>query len=183
MSKSYNAAIKEVMPSVTRIIDRFHIVKNLNKNLVDLQKKSYKTLPEDERERYSRIWRLLCKSPKDLTKKTSKLVKEYLEYNTSMKPIYLLVLKFRTILFESKRKTKEIVEMELRNWIDEASIHLSDFCKTLINWLDGIVNACIYSYSNARQEGLNNLIKLVKRRGRGYNNTTAFKLRIQAESS
>jgi len=183
MSKSYNSAIKEVIPSAIKIIDRFHIIKNLNKNLVDKNKQSYKTLPEEERKKYSKIWNLLCKSPKNLSKKGRKLVKEYLEYNPIMQPIYLLVTKFREILFKSRQKSKEIIENELKNWMNDALLSLPDFCTTLKNWFEGIVNACIYRYSNARQEGLNNLIKLVKRRGRGYSNTLAFKLRIQAESS
>lgn len=183
MSKTYNSVIKAVIPTVTKIIDRFHIMKNLNKNMIDINKKSYKMLPKDERKPYSKIWQLLCKSPKDLNKNGNRLIKAYLEFNPDMKPVYLLVQEFREILLKSKHKIKEIIELDLKNWINKASTCLGEFCKTLTNWFDGIVNACIYPQSNARQEGLNNLIKLVKRRGRGYSNITNFKLSIQAESS
>lgn len=55
------------------------------------------------------------------------------------------------------------------------------FVKTLETWWDEVVNACIFKENNGKQEGINNEIKLIKRRGFGYRNYTNFKYRILAQ--
>lgn len=129
MSKPYNSVIKDVIPTSTKIIDRFHIMKKLNENMININKKSYKILPKEERKPYSKIWQLLCKSSKDLNKNGSKLLKAYLKFNPDIMPIYKLVQEFREILLKSKNKTREVIELKLKNWIDKAFSYLESFVK------------------------------------------------------
>jgi transposase len=66
-------------------------------------------------------------------------------------------------------------------WSYEARKYFDKLIKTLEKWWDELVNACIYKESNARQEGLNNKIKALKRRGFGYRNWLNFEHRIYGE--
>ena len=66
-------------------------------------------------------------------------------------------------------------------WTYGVRKHFVKFVKTLDTWWDEVVNACIMPESNARQEGINNKIKALKRRGFGYRNFLNLEYRIYAE--
>ena len=52
---------------------------------------------------------------------------------------------------------------------------------TLKNWFDLILNYFVERWTNAFAEGVNNKIKLIKRRAFGYTNFDHFRLRILVE--
>ncbi|PJW13099.1 ISL3 family transposase, partial [Geobacillus sp. Manikaran-105] len=45
------------------------------------------------------------------------------------------------------------------------------------------LSCIVFSYSNGPMEGINNKIKLIKRRGYGYRNIQRFTLRVRLETS
>lgn len=55
------------------------------------------------------------------------------------------------------------------------------FVTTLRNWRDYILNYFHERWSNGFAEGMNNKIKLLKRRGFGYTNFDHFRLRVLVE--
>jgi transposase len=181
MCPSFAKAIREAIPNAVIVLDRFHLMKLINEKLWDLNKKSYKKLDEKERERFSRIRYLLMKPRKQLKKGDKLLIKEYLRLNSEMSGIYWKVQKFREILFKYQGYKHGFVSQKLMEWTYEARKYFGKLIKTIEKWWDELVNACIYKESNARQEGLNNKIKALKRRGFGYRNWLNFEHRIYGE--
>lgn len=98
-----------------------------------------------------------------------------------MKCIYWKIQGFREILFNFQGYKHGFVSEKLAQWIEGTRKYFGKFIKTLESWWHEVVNACIYKESNARQEGINNKIKALKRRGFGYRNWLNFEYRIYGE--
>ncbi len=181
MCTSFAKAIREAVPGAEIVLDRFHIMKLLNKKLWKLNEKSFKNLDEKARKRFSEIRYLLSKDRRQLKKCEKRSIKDYLQLNKEMKNIYWKIQGFRNILFGYHGYKHGFVSQKLMEWIEGTRKYLGNFIKTLETWWDEVVNACIYKESNARQEGINNKIKALKRRGFGYRNWLNFEYRIYGE--
>lgn len=181
MCAPFAKAIREAIPDAKIVLDRFHIMKLINKKLWKLNEKSYNKLDEKARNQFSEIRYLLSKDRKQLKKWERRMIKDYLYLNKEMKDIYWKVQKFRQILFSYQGYKHGFVSQKLMEWIEGTRKYLGKFIKTLEKWWDEVVNACIYKESNSRQEGLNNKIKALKRRGFGYRNWLNFEYRIYGE--
>lgn len=177
----YAKAMREIIPTAVITVDRFHVIKLINRVIWNLNKHNFKNLDEIMRKKYSSIRFLLTKDYQVLSKSEKRLVKTYLKFNNKLKTVYELIQDFRNILFRCKGYARDIIKQKLYEWVLKTKGLMRTFVRTLSIWLDGIVNACIFSNSNARQEGINNKIKLLKRRGFGYRNYSNFKYRIMGE--
>lgn len=181
MCSSFRKGILLAIPDAEIIADRFHIIKKMDERLWELNSKSYKKLDEEKRKKYSGIRFLLSKDDRKLTKSEKMIVKNYFKLNTEIKEIYDLVQEFRRILFNYHGFKRSFVSDKLADWTNRAMKYFCKFIKTLESWWDEVVNACIFKENNGKQEGINNEIKLIKRRGFGYRNYSNFKYRIFAQ--
>jgi transposase len=169
-------AIRQAMPAAEIVADRFHLIKLLNKTLETLRNKTHAELKKAKKEkRFASIRFLLFKDYKGLNRDERRLVREYLRLNSELKAVYWQVQAFRNIL-KRKWASRSEVAQALTEWSTAARKHV----KTLERWWEPILNAFLSPLSNGRAEGVNNKIKLVKRKGFGFNNRLNFKLRIQA---
>lgn len=182
MCAPFADAIRQAVPQAEIVIDRFHIVKLLNKKLDKLRIRTTKKLEIPLQKEFSKIRFSLFKDERHLNEEKQIFVKKYLEQNTEMNTIYRLCQDFRRILFseEEEHLTATEASQKLTDWCTQARKPLGEFVKTVENWWTEIVNACIYPLNNGRAEGFNNKIKFMKRMGFGYTNRDSFKLRIQA---
>jgi transposase len=180
MCRSFADAVRKALPQAEIVLDRFHIIKLLNKKLDKLRIKQYAKLDTTKQEGFKSIRFLLFKERKGLLIYEKRLIKDYLQLNQEMKEIYWLIQDFRKILFGSTGWQPSDVSNRLMNWCDQARKYLKTFVKVLESWWDEVVNACLYSLNNGHAEGVNNKIKLVKRMGFGFRNRLNFKYRIQA---
>ncbi len=82
-------------------------------------------------------------------------------------------------IFES-HSTKEKATQRIQKWLVIAESHglFPDFRKTLTNWLDNITNYFLQRTTSSIVEGINNKVKLIKRRAFGFRNFEHFRLRV-----
>jgi transposase len=179
MCAAFADAIRKALPQAEIVCDRFHIIKLLNKKLEKLRILHYKKLGEAKQERFKSVRFLLFKDRRVLLPWEKRLLKEYLQFSPEMKEIYWLTQSFRRILF-GLEKNRQAVSNALLAWCDKARKLLGKFVKTLETWWDGVVNACLFSENNGRAEGMNNKIKLLKRRAFGFRNRLNFRHHIIA---
>jgi len=173
-------AIRQAMPAAEIVVDRFHLIKLLNKTLETLRNKTHAELKKAKKEkRFASIRFLLFKDYQGLNRDGRRLVREYLRLNSELKTIYWQIQGFRGIL-KQKWTSRSEAAQALTEWSASTRKHLEKFVKTLERWWEPILNAFFSPLSNGRAEGVNNKIKLVKRKGFGFNNRLNFKLRIQA---
>jgi transposase len=106
-------------------------------------------------------------------------LKELLALNETINTVMIL-----------KDKLKHIWTYRSRTWAGKAidqwcelarSIHhpsVTSFAKTLERYRDGILNHCDYPINTGKLEGVNNKIKVIKRKAYGFHNLRYFTLKI-----
>ena len=173
--------LREVIEGVELILDRYHLIKMMNKKLWEINKKEYEKLDEKERKKFKNIRYILSKDYTKLQKDEKRLLKDYLRKVSVVKEVYWKIQEFRKILFKYQGYNRGFVSEKLGEWMEGSRKIFGKMLKTFEQWWDELVNACIFKDSNGRQEGLNNQIKGLKRRGFGYRNWLNFEHRIYAE--
>ncbi len=165
-------------------MDRFHVAKLYRKGLDTLRKQELKRLKEDlSEEQYSELkgvmWVLRKKKAK-LTKEDKVLLRKLFNYSPSLETAYQLQNDLTTI-FEMNI-SRSGGKRRVKNWmsrVKESGIHCyQKFIATLDFYLEEIVNYFVNRHSSGFVEGLNNKIKVIKRRCYGILNAEHLFQRI-----
>ena len=137
------------------VIDRFHVAKNYRDCVDKVRKRECRRL----------MW-ILRKNNKDLTSDERKKLNRLFDYSPELKLAYTFREEL-TAIFEMQM-TREQAERRLIKWLDKVRRSVltcfDKFLTTLENWLDKIANYFIDRLSSGFVEGLNNKVKVIKRR-------------------
>ena len=174
MWEPYADVCSELLPNAVITVDRFHVAKAINTELKALKNKEKERHPEALRGSHY----ALLKNQDNLTdNQRENLVKIY-ETCPILKMAHRLKEYLRRI-FEN-HSTKEKATQRIQKWLLIAENHglFPDFRKTLLNWLDKITNYFRQRTTSGIVEGINNKIKLIKRRAFGFRNFENFRLRV-----
>jgi transposase len=179
------SAAKEFFGRKVRIVaDRFHVAKLYRKGLDDLRKKEMKrlkkALPKAEYKSFKTVMWVLRKNVDDLTEADIEVIKKLKPHAPELVVAYLLCVTL-TKIFEN-RITKEQARSQLRGWkglVRESGIECFDsFLNTLKERMEEITNYFVERQSSGFVEGLNNKIKVIKRRCYGILNRGHFFQRL-----
>ena len=183
---SYKNLVKELMPSAEVVADRFHVMKQINQELdeqrraekraVEAQKnKKQKAEKEAKLEVLKRSKYSLLKNEKDLTE-TQKIKLEAIKENfPSLKKMHELKEEFRKIYETSENPTEGM--LSISEWLAKSSSVFTKSCQTIRNWFGEIISYFEQRTTNGVVEGINNKLKLIKRRGYGFRNFRNFWVR------
>jgi transposase len=169
-------AVEEVLPQAKIVADRFHIAKLYRAAVDALRKIEMKELKAIlTKEEYARLkgvlW-ALRKRHENLEPEEQALLDRLLEASPSLRKAYTLREKL-TRLFD-KKHSKSSGRRALRRWmaaVRESGLNCFDnFLTTLENRMDLITNYFISRSSSGWVEGLNNKVKVLKRRSYGIKN-------------
>ena len=180
MWKIFIKQIKKHFPNSEIIIDRFHVMKCLNKCIDKTRRRLQKLIAKDRSDKLKDLRWIILKNNKDLTNEEKSKLKFAFECSSGIKEMYELKEAIRAV-FE-KKISKESARKELRKLVDHA-IDINDksiksFIKTYNTFEDYILNYFNQRRSNALTEGINNKIKLIKRIAYGMPNFINFSARI-----
>lgn len=164
-------AAKEVFGKRVRIVaDRFHVAK-LYRNCLDSlrkieMKRLKKELPEEKYKALTGIMWILRKDPKKFTEEEKATLKLLFGYS----PLLELAYNFRnhlTDIFEEDI-SKEKAKRKIKSWmkkVEKSELTCFDkFLTTLENRMNEITNYFHDRHSSGFVEGMNNKIKVIKRR-------------------
>jgi transposase len=183
MWEPYCLAVKAKLRRARRVVDRFHVMKNLNHCLTLARREIQRTASEEVKEQLKGSRWALVKNENDLNDKQRAKLQMVYQVSPELKVCHQLKEQFRTI-FETitDRKTARTA---LQHWIKQVRKQnvtaLQSFLVTLDNWLELILNYFVEHWTNAFAEGVNNKIKLIKRRAFGFTNFDHFRLHILVE--
>ena len=173
MYDGYVNAVKEVFgEKVKIIIDRFHIAKNYRKCIDSVRKKELKRLQKElTEEEYKKLkgamW-ALRKKEEHLTGDEREVLATLFKYSPMLKKAYQFQNELTKIF--NKNINKQKASKLIRSWIAKIEksklFYFDKFISTLNKYWDDILN---YFYRKQRKnsgfiEGLNNKIKVIKRR-------------------
>ena len=168
-------AVKETLGNKVKVVvDRFHVAKHYRNCIEKLRKQELrrlkKSLAEDEYKKLKGAMWALRKS--NLTEKEQVILKLLFEYSPQLKIIYDLQNEL-TQIFDSKISREDAVE-KIKDWIKcirENNVKDFDaFLITLENSWEEILNYFENRSNSGFVEGLNNKIKVLKRRCYGIFN-------------
>ncbi len=173
-------AVKDKLPRAKIVFDFFHVVTSFNRVIDKVRNLEYKNAAEKDKDVYKGVKYLLLKNRKNIRRQSHrKQLKELLELNAVINTLMILKEKIKHIW---TYKSRTWANKALDNWCDLAlSLEIrpvNTFVKMLQNHRYGIVNHCDYPVHTGKLEGVNNKIKVIKRKAYGFHDIRYFTLKI-----
>lgn len=174
----YRSVVESMLPNAKAVADRFHVMQNINKALDKCRKQAKRESTDQE------IWKgakyAVLKNREDLTEEQETVLNKVLKASANLKTCYELKESFRGIFNDSH--DREMGSAKLTAWIlDIVERDISgyyEFVRTLLNWKENILNYFDDWISSGFVEGVNNKIKLIKRKAFGFANFENFRIKI-----
>ena len=180
MWPAYYAISQRFFPQAVHVVDRFHVVRVLNKPLDTLRRKLRREQPTVEAFKNIK-WDLFKARP---TPAQEVRLQAAFAHSPELRDLVALRNDFH-LRFESSTNPDEL-EQALGKWIVRARAfrqrNLIDFIHMLKNWLQPIANFAYQRLTNAATEGLNNVIRYVKRISYGLPKFEHLRLRVLAQA-
>lgn len=162
--------IEQVFPNAKLVIDRFHVMKAVNKDLNKLRRGVGIT---DRGSKY-----LLLSNRINLEHEQIEKLEIILKKSECLRIAYEMKEEFREI-YETKM-TVTIAQTEFKDWLNYAQIFFQESASTIVNHFEEICNYFLNRTTSGVMEGINNLIKLILRQGYGFSNFDNFRERVLA---
>ena len=180
MWDAYQEAVAEKLPKARRVVDRFHVMKNLN----DALTKTRRTIQHEADEAMKTVLKgcrwLMVKNRENLTADDQEKLTGMLAISPELQACYSFKEDFRALF--NQFLAREEAEQKLKEWVarvEASSLKaLKKFVGTLRNWWQQILNYFVGRVNNGFAEGVNLKIKMLNRRGFGYRNFKSFRLHV-----
>ena len=176
MYEGFTEAAREELGWARIVIDRFHVARAYRDGLDDLRKQELgrlkKELPASEYKQLKGSMWALRKKPADLDTEERRTLRLLFRYAPQLKQAYDLQQQLTTIFDQSTSPTS--AKTRIQAWIKRVArreLHCFDkFINTLGYWWQDILNYFVNRDSSGFVEGLNNKLKVLKRRCYGLFN-------------
>jgi len=177
LSPTYIAAVEKHLPGVDIVFDRFHVVKLLNEALDELRRKERQKYIDQGQDVGKGDRFLVLRNFSDLDDHGKTRLQKLFEINKSLAKAHAMKEQFR--LFWDMRTKDEAISF-LIHWVIQAvESHIAPLAraaKTILRHSDGLLSFFDHQISNGKAEGINNKIKVLKRKAYGYRDMEYFKL-------
>ena len=176
MYESYIQAVREALPAVRIVIDRFHVAQKYRDAADSVRKQELKRLkqelPQAEYQQLKGSLWAFRKNQADLRPDEQACLARLFAHSPELEAAYTLREEL-TAIFEQAPSLPQAQE-QIRAW-QECVRHsglscFDDFLKTLDRWWTEITNYFVHRDSSGFVEGLNNKLKVLKRRCYGLFN-------------
>lgn len=176
MYEGFTEAVKEELKHVRIVIDRFHVARAYRDGLDELRKQELKRLKEelpesDYKQLKGNLW-AVRKKPVDLTADEKRCLKLLFRYSPKLKLAHELQQQLTTIFDQHISPT--VAKTKIQAWIKRVAISglrcFDNFLNTLGRWWHEIINYFANRDNSGFVEGLNNKLKVLKRRCYGLFN-------------
>jgi transposase len=174
--EGYITAVAEVLPDATIVLDRFHVARQYRNAVDELRKQEVrrlqKELPKAAQDDLKHTLWPFRKREADLDVEEQARLDTLLAHSPMLEQAYRLREQLTTI-FDTARSKKDGLR-RIHFWrarVAKSGLTCFDgFLKLLDTWLDLIANYFINRQSSGFVEGLNNKLKVLKRRCYGLRN-------------
>jgi len=162
--------IKKVFPNAQIVIDRFHVMKVVNRDLNKLRRAAGIT---DRCSKYLLLSNGVNLDPEQIDKLELTLGK-----SECLRIAYEMKEKFREI-YETNLTVKK-GQKKIKQWLNHAQVFFRESASTIKNHFEGICNYFLNRTTSGVMEGINNRIKLIMRQGYGFSNFNNLRNRVLA---
>lgn len=180
---AYKNVTEELIPQAEVVADRFHVMKQVNEELDRARKQTkreaekLKNSPRKQKllAGLTKSKYVLLKNESDLTPQEKDKLKEVQEVAPKLGKMHQLKERFRQ-LFETSKDWVEGL-FSLGDWLKEAAEYFPKSRSTIRRWMGEIVAYFDQRTSQGVVEGINNKLKVIKRRAYGFRNFDNFNIR------
>lgn len=180
MWDAYHLAAKAKLPNASLVVDRFHLMKNLNDALTTARRTLHKQADEPTKEALKGSRWLLVKNRETLSDEEEQILQLVLEAAPQLNTCYQLKEEFRKLFNETK--DAQTASAFLDTWLEKVRLtdlkSLLAFANTVENWRSSILNYFDSHLTNGFAEGINLKIKLLIRQAFGYRNFSSLRFHI-----
>jgi transposase len=180
---AYIGAAKTCFPNAKLVLDRFHITKSLNEGLDNFRKALRKQDKEDKI--YKKLKWVLYKPYHVMSDDELDTLDQAFEQSPELKTLFWKREEFHQVL--DNCHTVEAADQKLTTWIEslvsEGITAFEGFVKMLSTKKDMVLNYVTNRTSNAVTEGLNNLIRGIRRMSYGMPSFRNLRLRVLGAST
>jgi transposase len=176
----YINRLKHHCPDALIVFDLFHIVKGYGFVIDRVRREEVRKAVGPMKQAIKGSRYLLLKNRDNLGPQQADRLDELLRLNETLSRIYVLKDQLK-VIYQYRRRAD--AKTALDDWIAMAqridNLHVARFVKTLRTYEYGILNHCDFPIGTSRLEGINNRIKLIKRRAYGFHDPVYFGLKIK----
>ena len=180
--EDYAASVREYCPQATLVWDRFHVMQIFEEAVNETRKSLHEEQPRSgEMARLTRgQYRFLfLKKEKRRTEEERTHINSVLAENTRFAKLELIKERMLSFFDQSDEASAKAVFEEIGDWIwQERFEPLMRWHKNLERGWDTLKNYFRHRVTSSLSEGVNNVIKSIKRRAFGYRNMEYFRLKI-----
>lgn len=184
MTTAYELEIKAHCPNAEIVYDLFHVVAKYGREVIDrVRVDQANQLRHDRPARKvikSSRW-LLLRNRDNLDHRQTVRLDELLQANQPLLTAYLMRDELKQLWFHQH---PDDARQSWEHWLEQAQgsgiAALARFAHKLQAYLHGILSRCRHRLNTSIVEGINNTIKVIKRRAYGYRDPEYFFLKILA---
>ena len=176
MWKTYFKVSETWLKNATQVVDKYHWIRQIIWAFERVRKEEQKKFPKSERKYFKHSRKLLLKRFDELNDEQKQQVNIMLYKSANLNIAHWFKEDILKILDcndreEAKKRMSEWIDSALDSGIE----HLKKCAKTMLNWMNGILNSFLTPVTNGFTEGCNNKIKVLKRNAYGYQNFNRFR--------
>jgi len=173
-------AVTDKLPQAKIVFDLFHVVANFSRVIDKVRNSEYRKVSKEDKAVFKGAKYLLLKNRSNIRRQSHRQqLKELLALNQVISTVMIL-----------KEKLKHIWTYRSRTWAGKALDQWCELAKSLKNrsvntfvrmlqrYRYGIINHCDYPIHTGKLEGVNNKIKVIKRKAYGFHDLRYFTLKI-----
>ena len=180
MWEPYINRIQHHCPQAKIVFDFFHVVQSFSKVIDEIRREEYLKAEAQERQVLKGSRYLLLKNEENLSDRQAERLQEVLALNATLNTVYVLKDQLKLLYYYSDRNK---VKRALDDWcaMAEQVGHpaMRRFIRRLHFFEYGILNHADYPIGTSMLEGVNNKIKLIKRKAYGFHDTEYFTLKVK----
>ena len=167
-------------PQALIVFDLFHVVKGFSFVIDEVRREEVRRAVGPMKQVVKGSRYLLLKNRENLRADQADRLAELLKINENLNRVYVLKDQLKMIYQHQRR---EGAKTALDDWCAMAArvdnYHMAQFIKALRRFEYGILNHCDFPIGTSRLEGVNNKIKVIKRKAYGFHDLTYFGLKIK----
>ena len=173
----FHNSVKKYLKQATLVFDKFHVYKYLSDATEQIHRDKQNKLTDKNKKILKGFRWILLKTK--LKTKDRKKFEELMKINENISKAMILKEEFQRF-YEADDQEK--AEKILLDWIDECNEGILKpfikLAKRLNRWKDGLLGYFKQKISNGISEGINNKIKVIKRKSYGFRDMDYFFLKI-----
>jgi transposase len=180
MWDAYINRVRHHCPKARIVFDLFHVVKTYRRVIDEVRRAEVRQAVGPLREVVKGSRYLLLKNRENLRPDQAGRLDELLKVNANLNAVYALKDQLKMIyryLHEDQAKAAFDQWCAMAAQVDNP--WMAKFIQTLRHYEYGILNHCRFSIGTSRLEGVNNKIKVIKRKAYGFHDLTYFGLKIK----